>query len=124
MKPRGRPPRTAGNQRQRRDYNSFDAPRPEDVAWRPPSDGGDDDLLPRNRRRPPGLRGTKRVMMGGSRYVTGFTNSDPVNPDDPNSERTSPDAGSGSDDGQQRRRRGRRGGRGRGGSGGGGRSED
>ena len=87
---------------------SLDSPLPEDIAFRPAIEGGDDSILPSRRRRPPGPRATKRVMLGGSRYVTGFSASEPPEVErEPDSD--SPDDGSG----QRRRRRGRRGGRGR-----------
>lgn len=51
----------------------LDAPLPEDVAFRPPAEGGDHSILPGRRRPPPGPRTTSRILVGGSRYVTGFT---------------------------------------------------
>lgn len=58
---------------------------------------------------------TKRVMLGGSRYVTGFAPSTPnAMPPDGSSESDATKDPAASDNG---RRRGRRGGRGRGGRG-------
>ncbi|MSQ41872.1 MAG: hypothetical protein EXR65_02405 [Dehalococcoidia bacterium] len=121
--------------------DQLDAPLPEDIAFRPASEGGDDSILGGRRRKPPGLRATKRVLLGGSRSVTGFPAPGAAQPEAewrgaqpgagvPRAEpgagangrpgdggAPEPDATAG---GEKRRRRGRRGGRGRrrGGSGG------
>ncbi len=71
-------------------------------------EGGDGSILPSRRRRPPGPRATKRVMLGGSRYVTGFSASEPSEPP-----REPKNDGVADEPSQRRRRRGRRGGRGR-----------
>ena len=47
----------------------LDQPLPEDVAFRPPAEGGDRSILPSRRRPPPGLRATKRVLLTGRRFV-------------------------------------------------------
>ena len=87
---------------------SLDNPLPEDIAFRPAMEGGDGSILPSRRRRPPGPRATKRVMLGGSRYVTGFSASEPSEPP-----REPKNDGVADEPSQRRRRRGRRGGRGR-----------
>jgi superfamily II DNA/RNA helicase len=68
---RGRGPvRGLGDRRGPRERQAFEPPLPEDVAFRPAADGGDDSLLPGRRRRPPGPRTTNRVILvGGRRYL-------------------------------------------------------
>lgn len=46
----------------------LDQPLPEDLAFRP---GGDERIVPK-RRKPPASR-SNRIILGGSRSVTGFT---------------------------------------------------
>src|SRR5690606_19444219 len=50
----------------------LDQPLPEDIAFRAADEGGDRSILPARRRRPKGLRTTERVLMGGTRLLTGF----------------------------------------------------
>ena len=63
----------------RRRYQ-LDEPLPEDVAFRPAAEGGDSTLLPGRRRRPPGLRATSRILLGGSRHAAGFIGRDTTAP--------------------------------------------
>ena len=104
---------------------NLDAPLPEDVAFRPAAEGGDDTILPGRRRPPPGPRTTPRVWVGGLRNLPVLDNGD-APADDPPADIEAPSAriddepvatSEASDapaDGQpKRRRRGRRGGRGR-----------
>ena len=65
--PRG----TSRSARARR--GSLDAPLPEDVAFRPTTDGGDGSILPGRRRPPPGARTTNRVLVTGKRNLPDFT---------------------------------------------------
>ena len=99
----------------------LDEPLPEDIAFRPVSDGGDQSIVPGRRRPRPGSRTTQRVVAGGSRYVTGFSASEPPESGRiPTGDPAIPDSSGGdtpADSGSRRRRRGRRGGRGRGGRG-------
>ncbi len=68
---RGRGPvRGLGDRRGPRERAALEQPLPEDVAFRPATEGGDDSLLPGRRRRPPGPRTTNRVILvGGRRYL-------------------------------------------------------
>ena len=112
--------------RRRRPRGNLDAPLPEDVAFRPAAEGGDDTILPGRRRPPPGPRTTPRVWVGGLRNLPVLGNDDaapdageepPADegpapatdaPNDENTTEATPDASP-----AKRRRRGRRGGRGR-----------
>ncbi|MYD64950.1 MAG: DEAD/DEAH box helicase [Chloroflexi bacterium] len=116
--------------RRRRSRGNLDAPLPEDVAFRPAAEGGDDTILPGRRRPPPGPRTTPRVWVGGLRNlpVLGNGDADPT-ADSPTDEQPPADTApptpatttDGPDDTEvtseaspaKRRRRGRRGGRGR-----------
>ena len=104
---------------------------PEDVAFRPASEGGDDRILPRRRRPPPGARTTNRVLVTGKRNLPVLTDTDHEEPepppghDGPHDDQPPADAlkreasaerAPGEDEAPRRRRRGRRGGRGRGGA--------
>ena len=52
---------------------NLEPPLPEDVAFRPQSEGGDGSILPSRRRRPSGLRDTVRVLVGGARSLAGWS---------------------------------------------------
>ncbi|MSQ31384.1 MAG: DEAD/DEAH box helicase [Dehalococcoidia bacterium] len=52
---------------------NLEPPLPEDVAFRPQSEGGDGSILPSRRRRPSGLRDTIRVLVGGARSLSGWS---------------------------------------------------
>ena len=122
--------------RDRRDgrrRRNLDAPLPEDVAFRPAAEGGDETILPGRRRPPSGPRTTRRVWVGGLRNLPVLGGGDAANDaeaEDAEDERETlapaearapladgEDARDGDDgDGEEqpkRRRRGRRGGRGR-----------
>ena len=124
-----RPPQgSAYTERRRRRDPAFlatlDQPLPEDVAFRPASEGGDSSILPVRRRRTPGPHTTGRVFVGEPTYI-----NRPLAPLDQLS--VAPDRdlpllhvatpgsplteapGDDSDPAPKRRRRGRRGGRGR-----------
>ncbi|RLT27731.1 MAG: DEAD/DEAH box helicase [Chloroflexi bacterium] len=106
--------------------DTLDAPLPEDIAFRPASEGGDASILPTHRRPPPGARRPGRVFYAGTsnQYVTRDDAIGPP-PDMDDDEQLMPEAlqgaplddetaGEGAEGGEQRRRRrGRRGGRGR-----------
>ena len=113
--PRGRPPRRRG---------SLEAPLPEDVAFRPATEGGDGSILPDRRRRPPGARTTSRVLVTGKRNLPVFPEGDgepepadrrrdPPEFTEPSARGGEPAADGDAPEAGQRRRRGRRGGRGR-----------
>ena len=98
----------------------LDDPLPEDIAFRPVAEGGDQSIVPGRRRPRAGSRTTQRVVAGGSRYVTGFSASEPPESVSPTVDAAASDGSDGdtpADSGGRRRRRGRRGGRGRGGRG-------
>ncbi len=124
---RGRGPvRGLGDRRGPRE-RYVEPPLPEDVAFRPAAEGGDDSLLPGRRRRPSGPRTTNRVILvGGRRYLPSVDASreePPLPPEmPPITEHAEPQAtpparhderGSVIEEGgvQRKRRRGRRGGR-------------
>ena len=110
--------------RRRRSRGNLDAPLPEDVAFRPAAEGGDDSILPGRRRPPPGPRTTPRVWVGGLRNLPDLGSDDaaldagdepppdegptPAIPTEEATADSTPDAAP-----AKRRRRGRRGGRGR-----------
>ncbi|MXZ46817.1 MAG: DEAD/DEAH box helicase [Chloroflexi bacterium] len=112
--------------RRRRSRGNLDAPLPEDVAFRPAAEGGDDSILPGRRRPPPGPRTTPRVWVGGLRNLPDL-GSDDAAPDageePPADEERAPTTATPTDEATtdatpdaapaKRRRRGRRGGRGR-----------
>jgi len=132
----GRSPQGGGRQDNR--YNSnesydrrrprrrdLDQPLPEDIAFRPPAEGGDRSILPSRRRPPPGLRATKRVLLTGHRFVPRGPDGQGGEPDTVDERDNLPEittslpgtaneppTGEGSER-TGRRRRGRRGGRGR-----------
>ncbi len=115
--------------RPRRD--DLDAPLPEDVAFRPASEGGDATILPGRRRRPPGTRIPGRVVYSDLTQYVARDGAGTVAPplqrdalDETDIERDGPWVGPDGEsresaDGEgeggeiRRRRRGRRGGRGR-----------
>jgi hypothetical protein len=103
--------------RRRPRRRDLDQPLPEDIAFRPPAEGGDRSILPSRRRPPPGLRATKRVLLAGQRFVPrGPTAED--EPDLPEVASALPETQNQPPSGEptepaKRRRRGRRGGRGR-----------
>ena len=108
---------------------NLDAPLPEDVAFRPAAEGGDETILPDRRRPPPGPRTTRRVWVGGLRNLPVLGGGDaPPGEDSAEDGRgagdgrgeaggaplaAAGDAHEGGDGERPRRRRGRRGGRGR-----------
>ena len=108
---------------------SLDAPLPEDVAFRPTTEGGDGSILPGRRHPPPGARTTNRVLVTGKRNLPVFTDTSDEEAEPPEShdvrhdEPSGPTPQSPAAEGDEaassgrRRRRGRRGGRGRGGRG-------
>ena len=113
--------------RDRRRAN-LDAPLPEDVAFRPTSEGGDGSILPGRRRPPPGARTTRRVLVTGKRNLPVFHDEDPdedappeaadglrLDPIEPEAATAAVTDGETGDEASTagRRRRGRRGGRGR-----------
>jgi ribonuclease E len=103
--------------RRRPRRRDLDQPLPEDIAFRPPAEGGDRSILPSRRRPPPGLRATKRVLLAGQRFVPRGQTAD-EEPDVTDVRDTLPPAQSPPPAGEspepgKRRRRGRRGGRGR-----------
>ncbi len=119
---RRRNDRNDRNYRRERQRAYLDAPLPEDVAFRPTSEGGDGTILPGRRRPPPGARTTRRVLVTGKRNLPVFHDEDPDEAaDDLRLDPVEPEAGASADtDGEagddsmgRRRRRGRRGGRGR-----------
>ena len=106
----------------------LDEPLPEDVAFRPAAEGGDDSILPGRRRRPAGPRTTPRVWVGGQRNLPVLGNGDAVTAPDaveelaepieaeppaPDTAATESAAPATDEERPKRRRRGRRGGRGR-----------
>ena len=117
------------NYRRERQRAYLDAPLPEDVAFRPTSEGGDGTILPGRRRPPPGARTTRRVLVTGKRNLPVFHDEDPDEDAPPEAadalrlDQAEPEAGAsagtdgaaGDEEGSagRRRRRGRRGGRGR-----------
>ncbi|MCC6236067.1 MAG: hypothetical protein IT299_00680 [Dehalococcoidia bacterium] len=121
--PRSRTPDTSranGPYERRRAPRRLDQPLPEDIAFRPPAEGGDRSILPSRRRPPPGLKATKRVLVAGSRFVprgpTATDDGDDIEADDERqvpAAATTPTEGEASDQPARKRRRGRRGGRGR-----------
>ncbi len=125
---RGRNDRGRGDRSRRPQRRNLDDPLPEDVAFRPAAEGGDDSILPGRRRRPAGPRTTPRVWVGGQRNLPVLGNGDavtapdaveetaePVEPEPPAPDAATADAGAPATDEERpkRRRRGRRGGRGR-----------
>ena len=126
---RRRNDRNDRNYRRERQRAYLDAPLPEDVAFRPTSEGGDGTILPGRRRPPPGARTTPRVLVTGKRNLPVFHDDEedaaapPEPADDLRLDPVEPEAGASADtDGEagdeesstgRRRRRGRRGGRGR-----------
>ena len=126
-----------GGTRRRNDRNdgrdrrraNLDAPLPEDVAFRPTSEGGDGSILPGRRRPPPGARSTRRVLVTGKRNLPVFHDDDPdddatpeaaddlrldpIEPEAGTAAVTDGEAGDEASSAGPRRRRGRRGGRGR-----------
>ena len=128
---RGRGPIRGLGDRGRGRARRLEEPLPEDVAFRPAAEGGDDSLLAR-RRPPRGLRTTNRVILvGGRRYLPAVGASRTQgetdgrdSPEEPGAAREEPgdtrtaqpeltEAGVGDRPGAEpsRRRRGRRGGR-------------
>jgi ribonuclease E len=111
----------SGYDRRRAVRRSLDQPLPEDIAFRPPAEGGDRSILPSRRRPPPGLKATKRVLLAGSRFVPrafrGGEDAEDEHEDEIAADLApaSPPANEATADGARarRRRRGRRGGRGR-----------
>ena len=111
------------NYRRERQRAYLDAPLPEDVAFRPTSEGGDGTILPGRRRPPPGARTTRRVLVTGKRNLPVFHDEDPdedAPPEtaddlrlDPPEDATDGEPGDEAGSAGRRRRRGRRGGRGR-----------
>ena len=113
------------NYRRERQRAYLDAPLPEDVAFRPTSEGGDGTILPGRRRPPPGARTTPRVLVTGKRNLPVFHDDEedaaaPPEPDDDlrhdgpePQDSADTEAGDEADATSRRRRRGRRGGRGR-----------
>ncbi|MCY4614965.1 MAG: DEAD/DEAH box helicase [Chloroflexi bacterium] len=116
------------NDRDRRRRRNLDEPLPEDVAFRPAAEGGDDTILPGRRRRPPGPRTTPRVWVSGQRNLPVLGNGDTPAVSDEVEEPVdqAPEAPASTDTSNEtldespteaapatRRRRGRRGGRGR-----------
>jgi len=116
------------NDRDRRRRRNLDEPLPEDVAFRPAAEGGDDTILPGRRRRPPGPRTTPRVWVSGQRNLPVLGNGDAPTTSDEVEEPVdqaveAPTAADTSEETvdesapeaapAKRRRRGRRGGRGR-----------
>ena len=115
--------------RGRRTRRNLDAPLPEDVAFRPAAEGGDNTILPGRRRPPPGARTTNRVWVGGRRILPVLGNGEEPATPEPDEEPfddfddEAPTADAVADDtttapesdeaAPKRRRRGRRGGRGR-----------
>ena len=112
--------------RRRRPRGNLDAPLPEDVAFRPAAEGGDNSILPGRRRPPPGPRTTPRVWVGGLRNLPVLGNDEATPPADeePPADTAPPTRATTADDPEtpettseaspaKRRRRGRRGGRGR-----------
>ena len=130
---RGRNDRRRSDRSRRPQRRDLDEPLPEDVAFRPAAEGGDDTILPGRRRRPPGPRTTPRVWVSGQRNLPVLGNGDtPTTADEVEEPRgqaeeapttTAPADRSVSDQPAtaptseatpaNRRRRGRRGGRGR-----------
>ncbi len=125
---RRRNERNDRNDRRDRRRANLDAPLPEDVAFRPTSEGGDGSILPGRRRPPPGARTTRRVLVTGKRNLPVFHDEDPDEDappeaaDDLRLDSIEPEAATAAvTDGETgdeastagRRRRGRRGGRGR-----------
>lgn len=113
------------DRRRRLQRRDLDQPLPEDIAFRPPAEGGDRSILPSRRRPPPGLRATKRVLLTGHRFVPRGPGGEDIADDmgeirDDLPDATpslpgasnEPPAGEGGER-SGRRRRGRRGGRGR-----------
>jgi ATP-dependent RNA helicase DeaD len=105
--------------------SSLDAPLPEDIAFRPTTEGGDGSILPGRRRPPPGARTTNRVLVTGKRNLPVFPETfdealtQPETSDIPDEARPvntmkSEETNSDSEPRRNSRRRGRRGGRGRG----------
>ncbi len=71
-RPQPQPSRPYGNSsydRRRPQRRNLDQPLPEDIAFRPPAEGGDRSILPSRRRPPPGLKATKRVLLSFTRFV-------------------------------------------------------
>ena len=73
--------RSGRNDRRRPDRGrprrrNLDEPLPEDVAFRPAAEGGDNTILPGRRRRPPGPRTTPRVWVSGQRNLPVLGNGD------------------------------------------------
>ena len=98
----------------------LDAPLPEDIAFRPASEGGDASIVPGRRRRPPGARTPGRIFSSDlSQYVArdGAGSTEPPllldRYDQPDTDGTAAVDGDGDGTEIRRRRRGRRGGRGR-----------
>ena len=128
-----RRPERGRNDRGRPQRRNLDEPLPEDVAFRPAAEGGDDTILPGRRRRPPGPRTTPRVWVSGQHNLPVLGNGDtpttadeveePLGQADEAPTTTAPGDRSVSDQSAtdpaseatpaSRRRRGRRGGRGR-----------
>ncbi len=116
------------NDRSRQRRRNLDEPLPEDVAFRPAAEGGDDTILPGRRRRPPGPRTTPRVWVSGQRNLPVLGNGDapmttdeveePVDqavetPTATNTSEETVDESTTEAAPPKRRRRGRRGGQGR-----------
>ena len=87
-RPSGRPLRS----RPRR--GDLEPPLPEDVAFRPVAEGGDNSLLPGRRRRPPGPKTTNRVVVSSPRYLPSFLGRkrDDESPDEDDLQVAGPDA--------------------------------
>ncbi len=125
---RGRDTRGRGDRSRRPQRRNLDDPLPEDVAFRPAAEGGDDSILPGRRRRPSGPRTTPRVWVGGQRNLPVLGEGDavtapdaleetaePIEPEPaaPHTATTEATAPTTDEERPKRRRRGRRGGRGR-----------
>ena len=97
---RGRGPVRGLGNRRRGQPRRLEDPLPEDVAFRPAAEGGDDSLLAR-RRPPRGLRTTNRVILvGGRRYLPAVgasrTQEERAGEDSPEAPLPAPDGADGS----------------------------